>query len=180
MKQLAVILSLLGALMLAAQEAKTPDANRTEAARFFEEYRGKLKAVARCQNRRGPEYDALEPLINSACALDPENPHYRREAILLALSRVHGEKETQVRKVLPVHIPAYCPQILQTGFAHSGGQAADDGKLPRIQFVPVRVRLLQPKLVMAEMIGVGEVVVVQAQQVQKIGGFARRNCAAVE
>jgi len=92
----------------------------------------------------------------------------------------HGEKETQVRKVLPVHIPAYCPQILQTGFAHSGGQAADDGKLPRIQFVPVRVRLLQPKLVMAEMIGVGEVVVVQAQQVQKIGGFARRNCAAVE
>ena len=90
MKQLAVILSLLGALMLAAQEAKTPDANRTEAARFFEEYRGKLKAVARCQNRRGPEYDALEPLINSACALDPENPHYRREAILLALSRVHA------------------------------------------------------------------------------------------
>jgi len=93
MKQLAVILSLFGVLMLAvAEEAKTPEANRTEAARFFEEYQAKLKEVASFCNRRGPEWDVLDPLLDSACALDPENPRYRREAIVFALSRVHDTR----------------------------------------------------------------------------------------
>ena len=93
MKHLFVILSLLGALTLAAaEETKTPDANRTEAARFFEEYQTKLKEVASFCNRRGPEWDVLDPLLDSACALDPENPRYRREAIVFALSRVHDTR----------------------------------------------------------------------------------------
>ncbi len=89
MKQLVVILSLLGALMLAAaEEAKTPEANRAEAARFFEEYRGKLKEVAFCKHPSGAERDMLMRLVDSACALDPENPRYRCEAIRLELSPI--------------------------------------------------------------------------------------------
>jgi len=95
MKRNAVLAGICAGLIfcaLPAQETAAPDANRTEAARFFEEYRVKLKAVAHCQNRRDSGWDALDPLIDSACALDPENPRYRREAIMLALSRVHDTR----------------------------------------------------------------------------------------
>ena len=77
---------------LSAEEAKTPEPRKAEAARFFEEYGVKLKEASRYSNSRGPEWDALKPLLDSACALDPENPRYRREAIMLELSRVHDSR----------------------------------------------------------------------------------------
>lgn len=74
MKRRAVLAGICAGLIfaaLSAEEVKTPEANRTEAARFFEEYQRKLKEVARYQNRRDSDWDALDPLIDSACALDP-------------------------------------------------------------------------------------------------------------
>ena len=93
MKRPAVLAGICAGLIFAAlpaQEAKPPEANRAEAARFFDEYGVKLKEVARYGNWRGSEWDALKPLLDAACALDPENPCYRREAIMLELSRVHS------------------------------------------------------------------------------------------
>lgn len=94
MKQSAVLAGICAGLIfcaLSAQEA-APDANRTEAARFFEEYGVKLKETARYSNSRGPEWDVLKPLLDAACSLDPENPRYRCEAIMLELSRVHDSR----------------------------------------------------------------------------------------
>jgi len=95
MKRRAVLAGLCVGLIFAAlpaKEAKTPEPRQAEAARFFEEYGAKLKEAARYSNSRGPEWDALKPLLDAACALDPENPRYRREAIMLELSRVHDSR----------------------------------------------------------------------------------------
>lgn len=95
MKRRAVLAGICAGLIFAAlpaEEAKTPEPRQAEAARFFEEYGVKLKEAARYSNSRGSEWDALKPLLDAACALDPENPRYRCEAIMLELSRVHDSR----------------------------------------------------------------------------------------